>query len=168
MYRTLLVFAIALSLTACGGSDEVADVEKQGKIFEEGGEAADNGGAPAETELSYLANFIGKNPVEAGVWTTDPLNARLKVLLGDSHPTFLENIQVVGPVAEEEGSIYLMGNKPHQGGIDSAVIVADTINDNIKVWLLRGGNITEFVEKDQFVKLPNEAVMYIANWTPGS
>ena len=167
MFRTFFVLAIALSLTACGGSEEVAEVEKQGKIFEESEDAPGDGTA-AETELSYLADFVGKTPADAGIWTTEPLNARLRALLGDAHPTFLENIQVVGPVAEEERNNYLMGNKAHQGGIDSAVLVADTVNNNLKVWLLRGGSISEFVEKDQFVKLPNEAVMYIANWTPGS
>ena len=168
MFRVLIILSISLSLASCGSSSEdVAEVEKKGKIFEEE-EGATGSGSHAETELSYLANFIGRSPSEAEIWTTGPLSARLRTLLGDAHGTFLENIQVVGPIAEEEGNIYLMGNKAHQGGIDSAVFVADTVNDNLKVWLLRDGNITEFVEKDQFVKLPNEAVMYIANWTPGS
>jgi hypothetical protein len=160
MKRIFLALALILPLAACGGGNE-AEVAEEGT-------AAPADETAAVTELSYLDDHVGKYPADVELWTTEPLASRLRALLGDQYDLFVENMAVVGPIAKEEGMIYVMGNKEHRGGIDSAVLVVDEANDNIKVWLLNDGNTQEFVEKDMFVKLPSEAVAYIAGWNEGS
>jgi hypothetical protein len=160
MKRFLFALALILPLAACGGGDEGADLAEE--------EEATPPDATAATALSYLNDHVGKYPGDVELWTTEPLASRLQTLLGEHYGVFVENVAVVGPIAEEEGMIYVMGNKENRGGIDSAVIVADVANDNVKVWLLQEGNVREFVEKDMFVKLPSEAVVHIAGWNEGS
>jgi hypothetical protein len=160
MKRIFLALALILPLAACGGGDkaEVADE----------GSAAPAVETAAVTELSYLKDHVGQYPGDAGLWATEPLATRLQTLLGDQYDVFVEHMADVGPIAEEEGMVYVMGNKQGRAGTDSAVLVADVANDNIKVWVLKDGNVQEFVEKDMFVKLPSEAVVHIAEWNPGS
>jgi hypothetical protein len=161
MRRILLALALILPLAACGGGDQEAEV---GEHEGEGPSDA----PPAVTELSYLEGHVGSYPAEVELWAADPLGTRLQALLGDQYETFVENIAESGPIAEEEGMVYVMGNKKGGEGMESALLVADVANDNVKVWVLSDGNVSEYVEKDMFVKLPSEAVVHIAGWNEGS
>lgn len=160
MKRILLALALILPLAACGGGEEAEVTD------EASSQAAEE--APMATELTYLNDHVGQYPSDSDFWTSEPLASRLQTLLGEDYDVFVEHMAVAGPVAEEEGMIYVMGNKKDRRGIDSAVFVADVANDNLKVWILNEGDVREFVEKDMFVKLPSEAVVYIAEWNEGS
>ena len=169
----LLILLGGFALAGCGGGD--ADVAEGPAGSSSGGHTEDDAqGGEAEmpmTALSYLMGeeIVGSYPHDIDLWNSEPLHGRLQSLLGEEYDTFVENMQVVGPVAHEDGLVYIMGNRRNYGGVHSAVLVADTAHDNLKVWMLKDGAITDYVESDAtVVKAPNEVSMYISNWTPGS
>ena len=168
MKRIFFLLVLMLPLAACGGGDtDTADSGAKLEGFEEGTTGGD--AARPQTALSYLRDYEGQYPNQSDLWTKEPLGSRLQSMLGSRFSAFQQNMQEVGPAMVEGDYLYVTGNRQNQGGDHSAVFLADLVGDNIKVWLLTNGRIKEYVEKEgQAMKLPNEAAMYIANWTPGS
>lgn len=125
--------------------------------------------APEEKDAPSLAQLrlhLGQYPRDTGLWSHPLLAQRLHALLGDKHQAFLENMRVQGPLTEENGLLFVTGNKPHEGGVDMAVFLADPANDKLQVWLSTGGTVETFSEADPPLADPPLVAAFKANVVP--
>jgi hypothetical protein len=160
MRERVRVAAIAflLPLAACGGRDE-APPPPPGEPAAEAPAPEPTEAAPARTVsgLAALREHVGRYPHEIDLWQREPLAGRLRALLGEERfAVLLGNLEVTGPLGEEDGVLYVTGNKAHQGGIDSAAVVIDPRQDVIWVWLLVGGRPEAVAERDVELVVPED------------
>lgn len=134
-----------------------ARAEIDGKALEGCAAAGVPQGGFGDDPLDELERYAGGYAHESGLWRSEPLASRLKALLGAKLAPFEENLRVASALSKEGGVYYLVGNKPHQGGNDFAVFVADPDSDTINVVLYEGGHRTDFREGDRELPLPKEA-----------
>jgi putative lipoprotein len=132
-----------------------AHAVRNGKKLEGCAAAGVPPGGFGDAPLDELERHLGTNPVPT-TWTTPPLGARLDVLLGTKAGTFRENIDVHTPIMKDGGVYYCMGNRPHRGGLDNAVFLADPASDTIAVILFVNGAREEFKEGGREVAIPEE------------
>jgi hypothetical protein len=128
--------------------------------------AAEVAPAPLEPPASALAplrELVGAYPHQVDLWDRPPLAERLRALLGPRFEAFLGNMDVVGPLREEDGVLYVTGNKQHQGGTDAAALVIDLRQDVIWAWLLVGGRPEAVAERDVELVVPEDVRMTIEN-----
>lgn len=116
-----------------------------------------------DAPLDELTRYLGSYPEAPGMWSQPPLGPRLATLLGAKEKTFLENIRVRTPVMRDGGVFYVTGNKPHQGGLDMSIFVADPSTDTITVILFVRGVREDFKEASRDIALPAEVAATIAN-----
>jgi len=113
--------------------------------------------------LAELRRHLGQYPRDIDLWSHPLLAQRIRALLGDRHPTFIENIRVQGPLTEENGLFFVTGNKPHKGGTDMAAITIDPVNDKIQVWLATKGKVENFSEADPALADPPSVATFKSN-----
>lgn len=125
-------------------------------------------GPKAETapSLAELRRHLGQYPRDIYLWGHPLLAQRLHALLGDKHQSFLENMRVQGPLTEENGLLFVTGNRPHQGGVDMAAFIADPVNDKIQVWLSTGGKAETFSEADPPLADPPSVATFKTSLAP--
>jgi hypothetical protein len=116
--------------------------------------------------LAPLRELVGQYPRDIGLWDREPLAGRLRVLLGERFAAFVENTEVQSPLLEEDGILYVTGNKQHSGGTDAAALVADLRRDAVWVWLLTGGESEAFLDRDVEVELPVDVRIVLENAEP--
>jgi len=92
--------------------------------------------------LSYIASFVGRRPVETGLWQSQPLAPILFQVLGHRYETLLMNMQEAEPIAKEDGVVYVLGHKKYSE--DRAALAIDTTTDGIYVWLSIAGKPEEY------------------------
>ena len=64
---------------------------------------------------------------------------------------------------KDGGVFYVTGNKPHQGGLDNAIFLADPATDTLAVILYADGVRQDFKEGGRDVALPAEVVTTVGN-----
>lgn len=111
--------------------------------------------------LDELNRFTGAYPRTVHLWDEPLLHKRLDTLLGASMKTFLMNMNVQSPLMKDGDVFYVTGNKPHQGGLDNAVFLADPASDTLAVILYVNGARRDFKEGERDVALPAEVVTMI-------
>ena len=74
------------------------------------------------------------------------------------------NFGTQGPISEENGVLYALGNKPHAGGDSAAILLVDPARDLIHVYLLDELEMAELRERDEPIALPGDVVTTIENW----
>ncbi len=125
--------------------------------------------APEEKDAPSLAQLrlhLGQYPRDTGLWGHQLLAQRLHTLLGGKYQTFLENMRVQGPLTEENGLLYVTGNKPHQGGVDMAAFLADPVNDKLQIWICTNGVQEVFSEAEPPLADPPSVATFKANAAP--
>ena len=118
-------------------------------------------GGFGDAPLDELARWLGTYPT-ATTWTTPPIGARLDVLLGPKAAAFRQNLEVRSPVMRDGGIYYVTGNRPHQGGLDNAIFMADPTTDTINVIVFRSGQRDEMKEGDRSIEPPEEVKRTLA------
>lgn len=98
--------------------------------------------------LSALKPYVGTYPSDSNVSFLEQgvLAERLKSLLGKDYPTLLSNLRTVSPLREEGGRWFITGNRPHEGGMEAAVVVVDAAQNGVRVWMLHEGKVSEFAD----------------------
>ena len=122
--------------------------------------------AEATASLADLRRHLGQYPRDIYLWGHPLLAERLHALLGDKHQTFLENMRVQGPLTEENGLLFVTGNRPHQGGVDMAAFVADPVNDKIQIWLSTGGEAKTYSEAEPALSDPPSVATFKTSLAP--
>jgi uncharacterized membrane protein len=113
--------------------------------------------------LDELNRFKGAYPHTVHLWDDSAIHHRLEALLGSSMKPFLANMNVQSPLMKDGGIFYVAGNKPHQGGLDNAIFLADPATDTLAVILYVNGARRDFKEGGRDVALPAEVVTLIGN-----
>ena len=113
--------------------------------------------------LDSLVGLAGKYPHDVKLWETTPLGERLKTLLGAQYDPFLANLGVQGPLARCGDVVWTSGNKPHEGGTEGALLLADTKANAIEVYLLTKGVLSYYREKGANAPLEGDAKTVLAN-----
>lgn len=91
--------------------------------------------APAPQAWGPLDAWVGKYPAESALFEQSPISADLKQLLGDRLAVFQDNMKVSGPLSEENGVLYVSGNKPHEGGSEQAYLLIEPATRRLEVGL---------------------------------
>ncbi len=154
--RALAIVAV-LGAFACGGPNEEAPAPETS--------VPEVVALPERfpSELAALRPLVGQYPRDSDLWNREPLAARLQALLGPRLPDFLRNMEVQGPLLEEQGLLYATGNKQHSGGSDAAALVADLRRDVLWLWLLVDGSASVFIDRDVEVELPADVRIVLEN-----
>jgi hypothetical protein len=127
------------------------------------GPAAPPQAGQSSKPLAYLRKSIGDEPY--GLWKTQPLNRRLKALLGPEYQGFIANLDPATPVAEQGGILHVEGNAPHRGGEEEAVLLIDVDNDTIEVFLRhKESQVLGFAENKRSVVIPHDAMDTMSRW----
>lgn len=116
--------------------------------------------------LASLKNFVGKYPAEIKLWESPPLRGRLRALLGEHYQEFLVNMQVTGPLIADGNVAYVTGNKPHSGGSEAAIFLAEIESNRIHVWLMVNEIMAEYHEPGPRIKLPREVETMVNEMQP--
>lgn len=114
--------------------------------------------------LSYVSTFVGRTPVETGLWQSKPLAPFLFKVLGPRYETLLINMQEAEPIREENGVVYVLGHKKYSE--DRAALAIDTATDGIFVWLLVAGKPEEHRWGDAAITLPTAVRNLVDEYGP--
>jgi len=123
----------------------------------------------APAALAYLAELAGRYPAQSGMWTTEPLQSRLRQLLGEDYEVFLENVRTSGPVGVEGGLVYVTGNCPSSATVWGAgVLVADPAADRllVKQYSEQWDSVRTYQE-GEIAALPSDVMKVLAGWAEG-
>ena len=118
------------------------------------------------TPLDELNRFTGAYPRTVRLWSDGAIRTRLEALLGSAMKEFLENMKVQSPLMKDDGVFYVTGNRPHYGGLDNAIFLADPSSDTIEVILFKNRLRRDFKEGGRDVALPAEVDATIDNMAP--
>ena len=97
------------------------------------------------------------------LWEKAPLQSRLKALLGARYATFVANTKTNTPVARYGDVLWTSGNKPHAGGSDAALFLADIKANVLEVYLLSQGVLSHHAERGAAVPLEGDAKTTLTN-----
>lgn len=120
----------------------------------------------APAPLAYLAELAGQYPAQSGMWTTEPLQSRLRQLLGEQYGMFLENVRTSGPVSMEGGLVYVTGNCPSNATVWGAgVLVVDPAADRllVKQYSEQWDSVRTWQE-GEIAALPRDVMKVLAGW----
>lgn len=114
--------------------------------------------------LAYLEKYVDLSPY--GLWKTQPLQGRLKALLGPAeYQSFVGNLDPATNLTRQNGLLYLTGNAPHRGGEEEAAMIVDVDNDTIEVFLLHKSTIVlARSENKRIVAIPTEVQQTMQHW----
>lgn len=104
--------------------------------------------AAAVADLAELKPYVGAYPSDSNVSFLEEgvLAERLKRLLGPDYSTLLMNLRTVSPLMDDAGRWFITGNRPHEGGVEEAAVVVDSAQNAVRVWMLHGGQVREWVD----------------------
>lgn len=166
MRRAALAALLVASALACElGGDEAAAPPAPAETMP-AAPAVVTPPAGYPSPLAPLRDLVGQYPRDLDLWNREPLAGRLRALLGDRLATFVTNTEVQGPLLEEDGILYVTGNKQHSGGTDAAAVVIDLRRDAVWVWLLVGGESEALLDRDVEVELPADVRIVLENAEP--
>jgi hypothetical protein len=150
--QLILLFLVGLlTLSGCGGNDSAAQNGNAGAETApsaESDEQVETRAAPAPNagpadapavggELAYIDDLVGKRPAEVNLWQSEPLQARLKKLLGNNFETYVQLMQEAGPLTRDR-VIYTLGTAPDDQIPGVAYLLVDTGADRIKAYAVYG------------------------------
>ncbi len=109
--------------------------------------------------------LVGRYPTDSvDFLRTGPMAERLKGLLGPvNYPVLLQNMGTSGPLRKEGNLLYITGNRPHQGGSESAAVVLDPARDAMRVWLQTDGEEWDVQDYGRGVQMPAEVRTMMEN-----
>jgi len=119
---------------------------------------------PSASALDALRAEVGKYPRDTGLFDREPLHGRLVALLGERYATFAANMGTQGPLSADGPVLYVIGNKPHAGGDEAAILLIDLSQDLIHVDLLDEREMAELRERDVEIPWPADVQATITNW----
>jgi hypothetical protein len=124
-------------------------------------EAANLSNGPAS--VTYLRKHIGDWP--SSLFNTQPLERRMRALLGPEYSRFIQNMGTSSPLAEDHGILYTSGNAPHQGGMEGAVLLIDDRQNRIEAIILHDGkSVRAWAEGNRAIIIPPAAQTILQNW----
>jgi len=119
--------------------------------------------APNLPSLSYLSQHLGDYSYP--FLERQPLASRLRTLLGAEYPRFRQNMEVSSPLEADNGILFTAGNAPHQGAVESALLLIDDRANLVEVMILHRGNAVRiWTEGRRAIQLPAAVSNILRNW----
>lgn len=109
-----------------------------------------------------LEALVGQYPDDVGFFDNTVITPKLKVMLGDRFEILKENMKTCSPISRE-GVIFVTGNKPHDGGSNSAYLMVDPITQQLEAGLWRDGKFHLFVTSKTPLSKPADIRTMIQN-----
>lgn len=155
-WQTLALLGASLALAACEPNPSHPPTPKAGPdaaavapvSAPAPGQALAAATVPAggAAQLSSLRDYLGSYPhdtVSGSYLEQGVLADRLRAVMGEDYPSLLANLRTVGPLTDAGSLWFLTGNRPHEGGVESAAIVIDPAHNALRVWLQNEGRIRD-------------------------
>ncbi|PRY10023.1 hypothetical protein CLV24_11691 [Pontibacter ummariensis] len=105
--------------------------------------------------LYYISEYLGESPADVGLWDTEPLQSRLKLLLKDEYPTFVSIMQTAQPLKRER-VLYTTSSLPDPATGPFAFLLVDPARDRLHVSLIQDGKRRQFQTDSEQLYLPKE------------
>ncbi|KAB8124235.1 hypothetical protein D3W54_08495 [Komagataeibacter medellinensis] len=121
--------------------------------------AADPSAALAE-ELTMAS---GHYAPDMELFGKGPLATTLRQMLGDRYATFMQNMQVAGPLQPTGDRLFMIGNKQHEGDSRLAWLLTDRQGRNITVGLLNPGRVEIYTTGHTPLAKPDDIRTLLAN-----
>ncbi len=113
---------------------------------------------------SELAALVDRYPSEVKLWDSEPLRSRLRALLGKRVALLRENMGVEGPIQRSASIYYVIGNRPHFGGEEAAIVAIDETADAVHVWLMSDGELNYYADGQSTGAMPPEIELMLSDW----
>lgn len=101
-----------------------------------------------KSELAYLWNEQGKYPAREAVLASEPLNHRLRTLLGGRYETFMTNWDAEGPLNAKENTLFATGCVSHFCDEYGSAFHVDLAKDELIALMRIKYKVEVFREKD--------------------
>jgi hypothetical protein len=108
--------------------------------------------------LAALTRYVGQDPARISLWMTEPLQTRMRALLGDQFEAWVLNMKPRTPVMMEDSVVYVAGRwqDPELGR--PALLLVDLRHDVLEVRLGLGEQAKHFGENGSTVPIPRGAL----------
>ena len=157
----MLSFLISLSV-ACGGrnrsgrSDANAQTPQTEKPADPSPKAQDAG-----KSLAYVEQYLGKRPGEVKLWQTEPLQSRLRELLGEDFDFYVDIMQEAAELKKDR-VIYTLGNAPDDAIPGIGYLLVDVENNKIRAFAVFGDLKLEVQSEGEDLYIPGEVRSAVA------
>ncbi|ARW17715.1 hypothetical protein [Komagataeibacter europaeus] len=99
--------------------------------------------ADSDTALGReLAAATGHYAPDTHLFEKGPLATIVKRKLGARYGSFIQNMEVAGPLEAEGDTLFITGNRRHEGGSSIAWLLADRTGRNMTVGILNPGTLS--------------------------
>lgn len=155
--RAVLLIIAALLLAGC---DQRATVEPAATA------APPKVGVEANADWSSLWADVGKYPHDFLLFDDSAISHDLERMLGSRLSTFKQNMQVSGPLQKDGDTLYVVGNRPHEGGTDVAYLLISPATRSLEAGLLERAHLSIFRFGSAEIAKPEDVKNLIANASP--
>lgn len=114
-----------------------------------------------KTNLDFIKEFKGKYPMYINLLAKEPLNTRLKNLLGINYSRFTQNFQTQTPIETKDYIYFVKGCKEHSCVFNESILCIDVKNNLIYVGIINDGVLEIFSENKS--KIPE----MLQTWADG-
>ncbi len=119
--------------------------------------------APDTALEQELAAATGHYAADSNLLGTGPLADILKQELGAQYGSFIQNMQVAGPLTAAGDVLFMTGNKPHAGGSSIAWLVLDRSGRDMTAGILNPGQLSLYTTGTTPVTKPADVRTLLEN-----
>ncbi len=142
--RHLLIFCIAMTLIACKNNPSPSSETTTSNDVTEQVKSGDTTSKPS---LADATQYIGKKPSEVNLFSKYNLENRIEKMLQGEYQNFKESLTDETVIMEDGGGIlYFIVCKASSCPANKYFVMLDTVDPNINVISIRGGNPKSYEE----------------------
>jgi hypothetical protein len=105
------------------------------------------------SSLTYLEQYVGKQPAAVGLWDTEPLHTQLKDLTGDKYDQFVQYMKGSGELSRDR-YLYALSEIAQDSTRGYAFILVDTKTNKIQVGIETNVSIQKFQSPAEVFETP--------------
>lgn len=118
---------------------------------------------PSHLDWNNLSSQVGKYQNQIDFFEHGPISVELKKLLGDKLPVLRRNLEVAGPLQKDGDTYFMIGNAPHQGGMDQAYLLVSPKQKGLEVGLWQNGKLSTWKTPDTSITKPADVQRMLTN-----
>lgn len=117
----------------------------------------------ADADWAALDSYVGKYPVQSGLYDNSPIAPALKSLLGAKLAILETNSQTAAPLQRDGNVLFTSGNKYGAGGSDAFYLLIDPSAKTLEVGLWQDGELSVYKTAGSSISRPQDIQTLIAN-----
>ncbi len=114
--------------------------------------------------LGYLEQHIGKRPSDAKLWESEPLQTRLRELLG-AHYDLFRMLMQQAELLQQEQVLYTIGRSAGNTTHDFAVLLIDLELDRLQVFISGTSGLNQYSTNGEKLFIPQEVQQLLQQTT---